>query len=248
MARKDVREPVNPADVVFSGGWGGHATSTLDGVLQSRALGYDRGYHTTDRGGSGYCRILGLDLAAFFAGKTLLDMGAGYDGAFAKSAQSEGIRVISLNPFWATEQYAEWYQRARISLPERFWPTGTENGKWPWVGGAAQQLPLANESVDGIVAVNSVPTYLPGTEWDYRATFEESLRVMRCGGFAVYGRIQSSLLVGTPLRSILDEVAGRDRYGWGTGNDDGTAITTLFVAATAAVQTELVESGIARPA
>lgn len=231
-------EQVITCDPQFRGGYADGARSTLDAVQRSDPQRHDRGFRET-------CRTVSrtFNVRAFFAGKVVLELGAGVDGRFGREAAEHDTTVLSLNPFWATREYQDWLERGRAHTHPGRQPKGPENPS-RWFAAAAQQLPLADNCVDGIIAFNSVPMYLPSNREDYVATFAESLRVMRPDGLAVYHSIPPGQRSSRAMRDVLDEVVGPERYVWGEGNDYKT---TLFVAANTVVRDTLVKGGATAP-
>lgn len=110
-----------------------------------------------------------------YAGKNVLEIGAGKHLAFSKEAAKKGISVISLNP--------------ELKHAEMRGYVGQIDGKT--VAGDGLALPLKDNSVDAVTAYESVPRYLDTVE-DINRSFLEMMRVLKPGGTAYVGYKEQS--------------------------------------------------------
>jgi SAM-dependent methyltransferase len=134
---------------------------------------YYRAGAPMDRTYEQYEAGFGFDFEAF-AGKTILDLGAGRTALFGREAAEHGITVFSINPNWRDDYYT-----TCTGAPE-LW-----QGDGKVVAGIAQELPFRDESFDGIVSLWGIPTYLPGTKGEYTRAFTEINRVLKPEGVAI---------------------------------------------------------------
>ena len=127
----------------------------------------------------------------------VLDLGSGDLDRFSREAATEGISVISVDPFLVTAR-----QRHHVTSgihTEFNWYT-----RLPWanrsIAALAQELPVKDESVDTIVSCAAIPGYLDPD--DYPAHLSEIQRILRPGGFAKL----------FPLIEVEEAPYVRDRY------------------------------------
>lgn len=122
----------------------------------------------TDSDVSLYCQLIGIETGAF--GSLILDIGSSRNLVFAREMATLGSKVVSLNPKFIRKS------ERPVSQTER------EADSDLCIAALAQFLPF-NESVfDTVVAVGSVPIYLP--RQDYRACINEIVRVLKPGARA----------------------------------------------------------------
>jgi SAM-dependent methyltransferase len=109
-----------------------------------------------------YVYRLGLPLEEL-KGKRVLDIGASESAAkFGRGAREHEIDAVEL----------------KTSIDSK------SNEKE--VVGLGQNLPFKDESFDAVVALWSVPAYLPEFRSEWQQMFQESLRVLKPGGKAYY--------------------------------------------------------------
>lgn len=146
-----------------------------------------------DRSYEEYCLGFGFDLA-IFAGRTVLDLGAGTEATFATQAAEHGLRVISVNPNWQDATYRQ------VTEVGRNW-----HGDGRSVAAVAQELPFADESFDAVISLWGVPAYLPGTKAEYRRAFQEIHRVLKPTGVGIMFPISRLTVLQPSFEEVLGE-------------------------------------------
>jgi|GEM_PF-4890996 SAM-dependent methyltransferase len=119
-------------------------------------------------------------------GQTVLDLGAGPGGRFAKELSAAGVhaQVVSLSPDYANEKNRQLFER---TLPEKLKsllrPVSEQPGRAA-VAAWAESLPFKNESFERILALFSVSVW---SEGNYKQWLPEIIRVLKSGGEARIG-------------------------------------------------------------
>ncbi|HUQ85712.1 MAG TPA: class I SAM-dependent methyltransferase [Candidatus Limnocylindrales bacterium] len=120
-----------------------------------------------------------------YKGKTVLDIGSGKELKFARQAAKKGVKVISINPELRSPDI-----RRNLGHPlkrrvlNKIYHTPQPDERT--VAAVGQDLPIRDNSIDAITAVESVPRYLKEEE-DIRNAFTEMIRVLKPGGIAYVG-------------------------------------------------------------
>jgi len=136
------------------------------------------GTTSTDRGFERYKTLLGFDENEL-KGKTVLDLGSGITGKFAREARGYGINVIALNPELANDQTL----RALIRSPEhKLFGLIKKRNQPKSVAAIGYALPLDDNSLDAVMSVMGVPHYLPEDETILYSAVSEMLRVVKSRG------------------------------------------------------------------
>lgn len=139
-----------------------NADNTLDRLTAALAS------PDTDSDVSLYCRLIGIEPEVF--GSLILDIGSSRNLVFAQEMATLGSKVVSLNPKFIRKS------ERPVSQTKR------EVDSDLCIAALAQFLPF-NESVfDTVVAVGSVPIYLP--RQDYKACINQIVRVLKPGARA----------------------------------------------------------------
>lgn len=129
-----------------------------------------------------YQHYLGLDIGSL-AGKKVLNIGAGKTGIFDKDLARQGAEIISLSPNFANtdpgakimkEAYAPQFRHkfAKIFGSKINWPIP--------LAGAAEQIPLEDNSIDIALGLYSFPIYTT----DLTKAIKEITRVLSDKGEA----------------------------------------------------------------
>lgn len=122
-------------------------------------------------------------------GKKVLDIGGRPGGKFARKAKELEVDLVTLNP----------------ELSElRPSPVHT-------VAGLSQELPFADESFDFVIALASVPIYLPKFAEDIRKSSMEIIRVLKIPGGAIITPITEDIRSSENFKRIVEEIAGKAR-------------------------------------
>lgn len=135
---------------------------------------YYRRSAAMDRTYEQYCEAFGFPVADVFAGKRVLDLGAGVMATFAAESDALGMKVTSVNPNWSHPCYRT------DRKTDQIW-----QGNGQSIAAVAQELPFQDSSFDLVLSLWGVPAYLPGTKNEYRRTFSEVNRVLADDGIAL---------------------------------------------------------------
>lgn len=130
-------------------------------------------------------------------GKTVLDLGAGPGGRFAKDLKDSGInaRVISLSPDFSDEKQRDLLEPKLVDKIKKL--LKGEKAERPLaVAGNAEQLPFKDESFDEILVLFSTSIYSP----EYDKWLPEICRTLKADGV---GRIGP--FYGRSKRDLYDE-------------------------------------------
>jgi SAM-dependent methyltransferase len=184
----------------------------VSGVHPQAAVGFDRAADAYERGRAGFPAaaidaILGESEAG--EGRTLLELGAG-TGKLTRALTGHGARVIALEP--VAGMRAVLTVRAPEAEP---------------VDAVAEEIPLADASVDAVIAAQAYHWFDPA-----RATAEVA-RVLRPGGLValVWNRRDERAAWMRELTALIDAHAGdapRYRNGaWRRGFDGNPLFTPL---------------------
>jgi len=121
----------------------------------------------------------------------ILDLGSGCAEIFAREMAELGKDVVSLNPRLVYPFDAQKAIRGEVVEQRSMFGDIVSYSELPWVGKSvaalAQELPFGDNSFDNVLAVASVPCYLP--RQDYEITVREIERVLRPGGTAYLGPV-----------------------------------------------------------
>jgi SAM-dependent methyltransferase len=135
----------------------------------------------TERDLNGYMKYLEVTIDEITGWGNILEIGSGTEQNFAKEIKEKGYgsKVISIDP--------------RLALPESedlggMFPEehearlrGRKNPEPNTIAAFAQNLPIASDSVDAILASRSVPLYI-SSQKDMDSVLSEMCRVLRGGG------------------------------------------------------------------
>jgi SAM-dependent methyltransferase len=147
-----------------------HLKPITEGILSER--NYDQ-----------YKKFLDLTEEELANWHTIVDLGAGTEQEFAKGIRVHHpeAKVISIDPRLALSEEED---LAGI-LPEDHDARrrGRQQPEPETIAALAQDLPIDSNSVDGLVALHSVPQYIETTE-GMNDAFREILRVLKAGGVA----------------------------------------------------------------
>lgn len=184
----------------------------MSGVHRAAAIGFERAAQAYERGRAGYPRdaveaILAVTGAA--PGRTLLELGAG-TGKFTRELTGSGARVLALEPVAGMRDVLA------QNVPEA-----------ELLDAVAEAIPLADASVDAVIAAQSFHWFDP------EAAAGEVARVLHPGGAValIWNRRDESAAWMREFSRILDGRAGdapRYRTGlWRRGFDASPAFTPL---------------------
>ena len=182
------------------------------GVHPKAALGFDRAAAAYERGRATYPQgAVDAILAAAGAapGRTLLELGAG-TGKLTRLLADSGARVIALEPVAGMRVVLR--QEAPAAEP---------------LDALAEAIPLAEASVDGVIAAQAFHWFDP------RAATAEVARVLRPGGSValIWNRRDERVAWMRELTRLLDGLAGdapRYKSGlWRSGFDESGAFEPL---------------------
>ncbi|HMS31894.1 MAG TPA: class I SAM-dependent methyltransferase [Candidatus Saccharibacteria bacterium] len=123
-----------------------------------------------------YLRLLGVDAGEL--GSPILDLGSSKTLTFATEMAKLGKRVISLSPKYIIDS-----ERPRLPLTHK----GLTEPLGFCLAALAQELPFRDGCFETVVAVGSIPMYLPRKA--YKGTLEEVIRVTKPRGSAFIGPI-----------------------------------------------------------
>lgn len=155
-----------------------------------------------ERGAVEYRHFLDLKVNSL-KGKRVLNIGSGAGGVFDKDIANKGAEVVSLSPFLADvgpggkimrEAYAPSYRQKAWKL------LGGRVSSPLTVPGVAEDLPIADESIDAVLALYSVPLY----STDIKKMTSEILRVLAKEGEA---RLYP---VSEKNKALIDEALGQN--------------------------------------
>lgn len=129
------------------------------------------------------------------AGKKVLNIGAGNTGIYEKDIAKEGAEVFTMSPYlgvdhpggeWMRKNYTEgtFAKTKRNLFKEGNFPSA--------LAGWAEALPVADETIDEIFALYSVPLYSERN--DYTKIFQEAFRVLRESGTARFYPVSKEVL------------------------------------------------------
>lgn len=156
-----------------------------------------------DRGFLDYCEELGFDLRSF-AGKRILDLGAGVTGRFGREAAELGLDVTSTNPNWRDEEYVEKFIRSPGAHHVPDWELDAsrmtlaiQDDEWSDFEG----------EFDVVVSMYAVPMYLKGTLEMYRRSFRNLNAILRPGGIALLNPVPRGIHQISEFHRILRETA-----------------------------------------
>src|SRR3989344_646111 len=135
-----------------------------------------RNSSTSKRSFDDYHDFLGFDIEGL-AGKRILDVGGG-SAIVAIGAEKLGAEVITLDP------RADPMMRPGSMLPEEMEHYEQSLSDDRLVCAAAQDLPYEDGSFDMVIAVMSVPIYLPDIESERDLVITEMARVLKPNGVA----------------------------------------------------------------
>ena len=136
-----------------------------------------------------YEKYLGPD-AVDVQGKIFLNIGCGYRGIYEKNAVRNGAIVYALSPYFAQKNRGGRDMLAAYTRGVPRGPSGKKGELYPVAAFAEEELPLADSSVDRVLALYSVPLYIHtgknGEQADqaYQTLFSEIIRVLKSGGHA----------------------------------------------------------------
>ena len=138
----------------------------------------------TDRGLKDYLRHLEISIDQL-KDRTVLDIGSGKEGKFAREASKAGINVVSINPELAISKKLRTSINNRV---KRFLGLIKEK---PPVAVAAKDtgLPFPDEKFDVVISLFSVPHYLSNTD-NFAVGLKEMMRVTKKGG-SIYLKYKS---------------------------------------------------------
>ena len=132
----------------------------------------------TDRGIWQYEYTLEIPITEKFLGKTVLDLGSGMEGQFARAAARRGIDVYSLSGALGSERFRKILRKECIKNREERRALNRS------VGGLAQELPFKSNVFDSVLSSWAIPYHLEKNKKDYEASFREIARVLKPGGKA----------------------------------------------------------------
>jgi len=132
----------------------------------------------TDRGIWQYEYTLEIPITEKFLGKTVLDLGSGMEGQFARAAARRGIDVYSLSGALGSERFRKILRKECIKNREERRALNRS------VGGLAQELPFKSNVFDSVLSVWAVPAHIPPDKKNYIESFKEIVRVLKPGGRA----------------------------------------------------------------
>jgi cyclopropane fatty-acyl-phospholipid synthase-like methyltransferase len=156
-----------------------------------------------DRGFLDYCEELGFDLRRF-AGKKVLDLGAGVTGRFGTEAAEHGLEVISTNPNWRSEGYVEHFIRSPGPHHVPDWELdpsrltlAIQDEEWSDFEG----------EFDAVLSMYAVPAYLKGTLATYERGFSNLHSILRPGGVAILNPVPRGIHQVTAFHDVLKATA-----------------------------------------
>jgi ubiquinone/menaquinone biosynthesis C-methylase UbiE len=129
------------------------------------------------------------------SGKKVLNIGAGNTGMYEKDIAKEGAEVITMSPYLGVdhpggEYMREQYTEGTFAKAKR---TLFKEGNFPSaLAGWAEALPIADETIDEILALYSVPLY--SEKHEYATIFQEAFRVLRESGTARFYPVSKEVL------------------------------------------------------
>lgn len=143
-----------------------------------------------ERGPAIYEYLLGVSLEEM-SGKKVLNIGSGRKGLLEKELMKRKTSIITISPYFMAgdvggEQMREAYTKRSIGdkLKKKL---GFDKGEiYPVASRVEEGIPLANNSLDYVLALYSVPLYLSADENVYLELIREVDRVLQEGGRASF--------------------------------------------------------------
>ena len=139
------------------------------------------GNTVSDRSMERYNELLGISIEEL-KGKTVLDLGSGLTERFAKEMVTKGVNVVSVNPDLTSKFSRDLIKPERLEELKRRW--GFAKTKRESVAAIGQNLPFHDEVFDAVTSLYAISLYLPEEHDEWRAAFNELLRVLKPGGRA----------------------------------------------------------------
>lgn len=137
----------------------------------------------TDRDFETYVSNLQLHDGILESAQTIMDLGAGFRQEFARGlrAYNPKARVISIDPRLGLSEERDLSDLFPEEHADRL--NGRRNPQPLTIAALADALPIANSTIDLIVAQHSIPQYIHSTA-ELARCFGEILRILRPGGQA----------------------------------------------------------------
>ncbi len=145
----------------------------------------------TDRPLEEYEHTLEIPITEEFLGKTVLDLGSGVTGKFARDVAKRGIDIYSLSGAWGSEKIRKAWKEELIKSEEGRKALGRS------VAGLAQELPFKSNVFDSVLSSWAIPYHLDDYEEnrdEFEASFREIARVLKPGGKAYLAPVTERLV------------------------------------------------------
>lgn len=163
-----------------------------------------------ERDGHAYEYFLGVNPSEL-VGKRVLNIGSGDTGIYEKDLARRGIDVITMSPYLGADTFGAEQMRGNYTekIPGKMKRFLFKGERFPSaIAGWAEALPIANQAIDEIFALYSVPLYSEKNE--YISVLQEIFRVLRSSGKARLYPLSKEMI--DDLKPILETMSVQCSY------------------------------------